>query len=239
EDHGAQREEAGVDAVAVVGDLEVELQSEPPHEVIDGALVAIDDGVHVVQLQELEPVHSHHHIWTRPDFRSHRLSRLFSVVRRPKPARRGEEGGPLAASPWRLSTVASSRAAFRSGSSGLSAAEMLPANCSGRLAPTMGAVTAGWATPQLTATVVSDRPADLARSRMCSTVSNSSACQYRSWYIVPARPSGKRLPSGGAPVRSCLPVNRPPASGLYGMTPTPSSSHSGSSSRSTWRNSRL
>jgi len=41
-----------------------------------------------------------------------------------------------------------------------------------------------------------------------------ASCQYRCWYMAPAVPTVNRVPSAGAAPRSCLPLRRPPASGL-------------------------
>ena len=53
---------------------------------------------------------------------------------------------------------------------------------------------------------------------------------FRSAPGTAGRPSRREAAArGGGTLRSCLPVSNPPASGLSGMTATPSSSHSGSS----------
>lgn len=78
----------------------------------------------------------------------------------------------------------------------------------------IGAVTAGFAITHATARVTRLMPASSASSRRRATVSNIRSCQYRLWYISPARPSVKRLPSGGGAAASCLPDSSPPATGL-------------------------
>ena len=102
----------------------------------------------------------------------------------------------------------------------------------------IGAVTTGFAATHATASVTRLTPASSASLRSSSTVPNSRSCQYRSWYMPPALPRVNR-PAGGAADPEYLPDSSPPAIGLYGMTPTPSSPQNGSISRSIWRNSRL
>ena len=87
EHHGAERRQTGVDVVALGRDLEVELESDAPDEVVDGRLVAVDDGVDVVQLDELQ------RLWgavSGTDQLSHRLPR------RPKAPAAASEGGGYA-----------------------------------------------------------------------------------------------------------------------------------------------
>src|SRR5262249_38076198 len=51
-------------------------------------------------------------------------------------------------------------------------ADRLSSSCSGRLAPTMAAVTPGWASTQATATCTSERPRGWKNCLRCSTASN-------------------------------------------------------------------
>jgi hypothetical protein len=55
EDDRPERHQAGRDIVARVGDTEVELEAEPIDEVVDRALVPVDDSVDMVELAQLEP----------------------------------------------------------------------------------------------------------------------------------------------------------------------------------------
>ena len=126
-----------------------------------------------------------------------------------------------------------------SASSAKSAAAIVSSSWSGRLAPMIGDVIAGFASTHATASCRqrtrrphAARPAVRRRSRTCAS------CQYRSWYVRGA--DAQREPGAlGRRAAACLPVSIPPAIGLYGITPMRSSAHSGSSSRSIWRNSRL
>ena len=119
-----------------------------------------------------------------------------------------------AASPKRYSRVISSSSLLSSSVITNSAAARLASSCSGRLAPTIGAVTVGFASTHATERVTRETPSRRASLRSASTVANSRSCQYRFWYSEPASPRVKRDPSVGTADRLCLPESRPPAIGL-------------------------
>ena len=94
--------------------------------------------------------------------------------------------------------------------------------CSGFVAPAITETTAGWAASPPTATSRSERP--------CAVGPRASA--LRRGRAPRRRSCGRRAacPPPAAARDVTLPVSRPLASGKYGMKPSPSRSHAGSSS---------
>ncbi len=91
----------------------------------------------------------------------------------------------------------------------------------------IGAVTAGWCSSQASAPCAGGTPRVPASAITLSTTLSSSALLYMSllyWSLRERTVSARRLPA-----------SMPRASGLQGMTPTPSAAQSGSISRSSSR----
>ncbi len=135
--------------------------------------------------------------------------------------------------------LASSRRANASGDSAQPTLPRFCSSCSGVRAPKIGAVTPGWHSTQLSAIW-----AGVLSSSSLSAHSVSMICQVRSVSRCSGRSSQRsarptRLSAGGAASRRYLPVSQPPPSGDQAMTPMPCSRHSGSSSHSVLRTSRL
>ena len=101
-------------------------------------------------------------------------------------------------------------------------------SCSKLRAPMMGAVTAGWDATQETARAAGVTPLSRARDVNLSAVSYIHSAPYRKPYIL----FSTRRPVSGLFAVLYLPVKSPPPRGLYGVTPSFSSTAMGNSSTS-------